>query len=233
MKLHLLVLSAVAVVAGCSDREKLDAESVKLGYVGRDAVEMPQLYVVHGQVTNWVPARVIRVSEKYEFSASETNLVKALGVIESGAPLKAIPSGYVKREVEPWFTCWVKKDAEAFGRKGTAGFVAHYDPETELWQTGEAFFSTYHKTPEEAMSSLEQTVAGIAKTCAPLKFHTFDGEVVAEFRRLRVIAVVGACAPGKFACMVSVVDKNRPGCGEWVPVDEQQEMADEQNFRKE
>ena len=230
MKRLMCGLVAAAALAGCSDKSaeneeaKPDAESVSFGYVGSDVEQMPPLYFVHGLTTNWVPARVIRVSEKYEFSENEKKLVAAFGLIESGAPLKEIPSGYVKREVEPWFTCWVRKDTEAFGQKGTAGFVAHYDPDKEVWETGEAFFSTYHTTPEEAMASLEKTVAGISGACAPLKFHKFEGAVAAEYRRLRVIAVVGACANGDFACMLSVSDKNLSGCGEWVPVEEQREM---------
>ena len=220
MKRTILLTALALAFAGCRN------EAEKLGYRGADTADDDQLYFSVGPtVTNWVPARVLMVSEQYEFSADETALVAAAGVVASGEDLKEIPAGYVKRDVEPWFVSWVR-DAECFGKKGVCGFVSHFDEDRGVWQTGETFFSTYWDGGDAARAALADLEREIVEKFHPLKMHRFADCFVAEYRRLRVMALVGQKADGKWSCMLSLQDKNRTGCGPWEPVADQQERVE-------
>lgn len=226
MKKLMMALAAGAMLAGCQD------EARRFGYTGRDLLQDSEdedtLYFTDSvSFTNWVPSRVMSVVETYPFTEQEEKVYQAFGSIRAGETLKEIPAGYAKRDVEPWFVTWTK-DRTVFGEKGTLGFMAHCDPDGTEWETGDVFFSTYHDTIEDALEAMKRRRAGFTRECKPLRFHDFPQSFVAEYRRLRVITLVGRRAQdGKAACMTSIADKNNPGLGEWLPIDEQQDMLDD------
>lgn len=226
MKKLIIVAVLASAFVGCQK------EAEKFGYKGADLENEEQLYfTANPAVTNWLPARVLSVDEQYEFSDDEKKLVAAAGVVWSGDSLKEIPAGFAKRENEPWFVTWVK-EVEAFGKKGTSGFLSHFDEDKGVWVVGETFFSTYWKTPAEAMAAIGDLEKAIVAGFNPLKIHKVPEGFVAEYRRMRVIAVAGPRPNGTFSCMLSFKDKNRAGCGEWEPVPDQEERVKSYKYMK-
>ena len=227
MKNLIIVSVLAAAFAGCQK------EAEKFGYIGADLEDEDQLYLtVSPAVTNWLPARVLSVNERYEFSEDEKALVAAAGVVWSGEPLKAIPEGFASRDKEPWFQTWVKT-VEAFGRHGTSGFLSHFDEDRGEWEVGETFFSTYWDTMGKAKAALAELEKKLVEGFHPLKIHRIAEGFLAEYRRMRVIAVAGPRAnKGDFACMLSFQDKNRAGCGPWEPVADQEERVRTAQYMK-
>ena len=226
------VMSFAAVIAGCScDPEPTEAE--RFGYKGRDLENQDEkmFFSTGPGVTNWVPSRVLMVSERYDFTSNELALVSAAGVITPAESFEKLPDGFTAMSREPWFTTWAK-DTEAFGKKGSAGFISHYNDAKRLWETGEAYFSTYYGSESEAVKALAELEPEVSKF-GPMKFHRFDNCWVAEFLRLRVMGLCGQRADGTWTCMLSVNDKCNSGCGPWEPVEAQQERVDEIAFRAE
>lgn len=222
-----VTLAAAAALVGCRK------EAEKFGYRGCDLDEgEPLYYTAGGGVTNYVPVRVMCAFEKYDFTEDERALVKALGVIDAGATIQRVPTGYVARSKEPWLSTYVKDGVSFFGQTGTVGFLCHPDPDRGVYEVGEVFFSTYHKTLDEARAAMAARRKLFEQNLRPLKYHDFSDSFVAEYRRLKVITVAGARPDGVFACMTNIGDKNREGCGEWLPLDEQQEMLDSYLFSK-
>jgi len=227
MKKILVMVALATAFAGCQK------EAEKFGYKGADLEETENSYLMtQAGVTNWLPARVLSVREQYELSADEENLIQAAGVVSSGESLKEIPEGFQKREVEPWFVTWVK-DTEAFGFKGVSGFLSHFDEDAGVWQVGEVFFSTYWDDFEKATAAASEIEKQIVARYHPLKIHRLSAGFLAEYRRLRVIVMCGPRATGDFACMFTIQDKNRPGCGPWEPISDQQDRINEIKYMKE
>ena len=223
----LLGISAVAlIVAGCG------SEAERFGYKGADLGDDDKMFFTTGVgVTNWVPARVLNVYEQYEMSEGEKALAAAAGVIVPSEPLSSIPEGYVLGEKEPWFATFIRQ-AENFGLKGSNGFVAHFDEDKKIWETGETWFSSYWKDEASAVLALETMKKTVAEKFAPKKIYDFHNCWVAEYLRMRVMCVVGLKADGSWSCMLNIQDKNRAGCGQWEPVEAQQERLDEYKYRK-
>ena len=225
MNKTLVILALAAAFAGCQK------EAEKFGYTGYDLQETDNLYLTtQAGVTNWLPARLLTVCEQYEITDDEKRLVEAAGVVWSGEPLKEIPAGFGKRDDEPWFVTWVK-EVTAFGMKGTSGFISHFDEDRGEWQVGEAFFSTYWKTMDQAQAAAAELEKKIADF-NPLKIHRLDAGFLAEYRRMRVIVVCGQRASGDFSCMLQFQDKNRSGCGQWEPIPEQEERVRAAKYMK-
>ena len=219
--------AAALLAAGCSDNE-----AKKFGYKGLDLEEAdPMFFSTAPSVTNWVPARVLSVCENYDLSDGERKILADAGVITPGDELAEIPAGYAKQDDEPWFTTWTKANA-AFGLTGVAGFLSHYDEDRKTWTTSEGYFSSYWPTKEEALAALGRLRATLAEGYGVKKFHEFDACWVAEYVRLRVMGVVGQKADGRWSCMLDFQDKNRPGCGQWEPVPEQQERRNQYVYAK-
>ena len=226
MKNLIIVSVLAAAFAGCQK------EAEKFGYKGADLENEEQLYFTASPaITNWLPARVLSVDEQYEFSDDEKQLVEAAGVVRSGDSLEKVPDGFAKRENEPWFVTWVK-EVEAFGKKGISGFLSHFDEDKGVWVVGETFFSTYWKTQAEARAAIGDLEKAIAAGFNPLKIHKVPEGFVAEYRRMRVIAVAGPRPDGTFSCMLSFKDKNRAGCGEWEPVSDQEDRVKSYRYMK-
>jgi hypothetical protein len=80
-----------------------------------------------------------------------------------------------------------------------------------------------------ALETMKKTVA---EKFAPKKIYDFHNCWVAEYLRMRVMCVVGLKADGSWSCMLNIQDKNRAGCGQWEPVEAQQERLDEYKYRK-
>lgn len=223
----LLGISAVAlIVAGCG------SEAERFGYKGADLGDDDKMFFTTGVgVTNWVPARVLNVYEQYEMSEGEKALVAAAGVIVPSEPLSSIPEGYVSGEQEPWFATFTRQ-AENFGHKGSNGFVAHFDEDKKIWETGETWFSSYWNDEASAALALATMRQTVVEKFAPKKIYDFQNCWVAEYLRLRVMCVVGLKADGRWSCMLNIQDKNRAGCGQWEPVEAQQERLAEYKYRK-
>lgn len=220
------VLAALSV-AGCSDNE-----ARRFGYKGADLEDCEKMYFTTAPgVTNYVPARVLSVCESYEFTPDELALAGAVGPVMPGSSLKEIPEGYAKDDEGPWFVYWVKP-GECLGFKGVGGFLAHHDGDKGEWATGQVYFSSYWKDEAEAKAALDRLEKTVAEKFHPKKFHKFANSWVAEFVRLRVMAVVGLKADGTWGCMLDVHDKNREGCGAWEPVEEQRERLEQFNYVK-
>lgn len=227
MKRMLLAAFLAASLAGCRDDE-----AERFGYRGKDLAETERLYFTSGDsVTNWVPMRVLLVSERYELADDERRFLDAAGVVMPGGVLDQVPEGYVRQEDEPWFESW-RKDAEAFGCRGVLGFVAHYDAEKGVRQVGETYFSTYHEDRSAARRSLAALRTAVATAAAPKRFHDFEDAFVAEYVRLRVIAMVGRRQDGQWTCMLNIQDKCNQGCGQWQPVEAQRELAADEQYRQ-
>lgn len=228
------VCAATALFSGCkdsSDEIDIDKEAVAFGYKGSDQYAEENYFITTPAVTNYLPARVLRVSEKYEITSNELALINSAGLIISCDDLTAIPDGYVPREKEPWFTTWVKKTT-AFGIDGTSGFIAHFDEDKKIWKTGETFFSSYYDSKSEALNALTNIKSRVMADYSPKKIYDFEDSWIAEYLPLRVACVVGQKADGSWACMLNIHDKQRVGCGEWMPVEQQEERLKEYNHVK-
>lgn len=234
MKKLVIVFSLAAIFAGCSDEPaKVPSEAETFGYKGKDLADPDdKMFFTTGPgVTNWVPTRVLTVSERYEFSTNELALIAAAGIITPGSSLEKIPEPYVEKSKEPWFTTW-SKDSEAFGKKGVCGFISHYNDAKKIWETGEPYFSTYYDDKDAALKALAELEASVA-AFGPKKFHKFDDCWVAEYVRLRVMGLCGQRPDGTWTCMLSISDKCSYGCGPWEPVEAQQARVDDIAFKAE
>ena len=217
---------AALAFAGCSDDE-----ARRFGYKGADLEDSEPVYFTTSRgVTNYVPARVLMVCERYELTADELALAGAAGEIMPGEDLRAIPDGYAKDDEGPWFTYWTKP-SERFGFKGVNGFLSHFNADKGVWETGQAYFSSYWPSQAEAKAALAALKEAVG-AFRPKRFHVFQDSWVAEYVRLRVMAVVGEKPDGTWSCMLDVQDKNREGCGAWEPPDEQQVRLDQHNYAK-
>lgn len=228
---HTLIAAAAAatLLAGCSG----EGEAKRFGYKGSDlAEEEPLFFTVSTGVTNYVPARVLMVNEQYEFTSDELALLAAAGTVSPGAPLKEIPEGYGKQDEGPWFVYLEKAPVESFGLKGKAGVLAHFDEDKGEWSTGQAYFSVSWEKKEDAVAGLARLKAEVVERFHPKKVYDFADSWVAEYVRLRVMAVVGQKADGKWGLMLDLGDKNREGCGTWEPLEEQQERFDLYRYAK-
>lgn len=232
---ELAAMAAAALVcAGCGEKEYIDREAVAFGYRGEDVKSTNMLYLaVSPTVTNWVPERVLAVFERYEWTKDELALLKDSGTTTPGAYYDALPAGFTRdKEMDgPWYTYWVK-DAEAFGEKGTAGTIGHFDEDKKKWETGESYFSSYWKTAEEAEAALARLETTIVSNYHPKKVYKFPGTFVAEYTRLCAVAVVGARADGKRVCMLNLRDKCEIGCGNWEDVASQKERLERYRYSK-
>lgn len=231
MKNILAIACLAAVAVGCS--EKIP-DAVAFGYKGHD-LDNPDdkmFFTSSSGITNWVPSRVLTVSEKYDFSADELALIAAAGIVTPSKPLEEIPGDYSEKSEEPWFTTWCR-DTTAFGREGKSGFISHFNEKKQIWEIGETYFSSYYDDRESAIAAVNDTEARIAKEFNPKKIHRFDGCFVAEYVRLRVLCIVGQTPDGKWSCMLDIQDKCDAGCGAYVPADVQQHRVDEIAFRAE
>ncbi len=227
MKKLMMIAAAAALVAGCGENE-----AKRFGYRGADLDVDDMMFFSTGPlVTNWVPARVLNVCEKYEMSAAEDALIKAAGVIVPSSTFTDAPAGYSKLSVEPWFTTWTK-DSENFGRKGVCGFISHFDEDKKVWLTSETYFSSYYDDKDSALAALADLKKKIADGFAPKRFHEFDNCWIAEYLRLRVMCLVGQKADGKWSCMLDINDKCNPGCGQWEGVQAQAERLANYKYRK-
>lgn len=209
-----------------------DPELVRLGYAGIDAeASTNRLYFVTPPCeTNWVPARVLRVCEDYEYSADERALLAAAGVVTPAVPLPEVPAGYARRYDEPWFVGW-ERPARQLSFTGAAGFLSHYDEDAALWRVGNSYFSSYWSDEAEASSALAKLKDEVAKF-NPRMFHGIAGGWVAEYVRLLVIALVGQRPDGTWSCMLEFKDKKGDGCGEWEPVDGQRKRLSDYRYGK-
>lgn len=232
MKKLAIVFSFAAVLVGCSDQPR-PSEAELFGYKGRDLQDPDDtmFFTTGPGVTNWVPARVLSVSERYEFTSNELALVAAAGIITPGSSFEKIPEAYTEKSKEPWFTTW-SKDAEAFGKKGVTGFIAHFNDAKNIWETGEPYFSTYYEDKASALKALAELESHLA-AYAPKKFYKFDDCWVAEYVRLRVMGLCGQRSDGTWTCMLSINDKCTYGCGPWEPVEAQQARVDDIAFKAE
>ena len=226
MKKLIIVAAVAALFAGCQK------EAERFGYKGVDLSDDDQMFfTTGGAVTNWVPARVLRVCEEYQISPEETALVAAAGVIMPSDSLEKVPEGYVKDSDEPWFAMW-KKEAENFGRKGVNGFISHWNEDKNVWETSETYFSSYYPDEAGALAALAETRKIIGEKFSPKKFHDFDKCWIAEYLRLCVMCIVGQKPDGTWSCMLDINDKCRPGCGQWEPVEAQAERLADYKYRK-
>lgn len=229
---HTLIAAAAAAamaLAGCSDRN----EAKRFGYKGSDlAEEEPLFFTVAPGVTNYVPSRVLVVNERYEFTPDELALIAEAGTVTPGAPLKEIPEGYEKKDEGPWFVYLEKDPRESFGFKGRVGVLAHFDEDKNEWSTGQAYFSVAWDKREDAVAGLGRLKAEVVERFHPKKVYEFADSWVAEYVRLRVMAVVGQKADGKWGLMLDFGDKNCEGCGTWEPLENQQERLDVYRYAK-
>ncbi len=227
MKRLIMAAAAAVLLCGCWNEAK------RFGYKGADLADGDNMFFSTGPgVTNWVPARVLSVCEEYPVVDEERAIVAAAGVVWPGEPLEKVPDGYVKNIEEPWFVTWTRKDVEAFGRKGVTGFVSHYDEDKKVWETGETYFSSYFKDEASALAALADTRKTVEERFLPKKIYDFDHCWVAEYRRLRVMCLVGQKADGTWSCMFDISDKNLIGCGQWEPLPEQEERLAAFRYRK-
>lgn len=226
-KVGIVIIAACALVAGCAKK----SEAEKLGYRGNDISKMQSYFTIDCVVTNWVPIRLFEVVEDYALSTNEIAILNALEMTLPGSTLKELPKDYGEDEVGPWLTAW-KKDAAHLGFKGSKGFFSHFNEDTGAYETGEAYFSSYWKTREDALAAQEKMKAIFAETFNPLKIHTFPDAWIAEYLRLRVMCAVGKRPDGVWSCMLSLADKANEGCGVWEPYALQQERKDEYLFNK-
>jgi len=229
MKKLLIVSLFAAAFVGCSEKP---TEAQLFGYKGQDLEDKDdKMFFSTGPgVTNWVPTRVLSVFEQYDFTADELAVIAAAGVIQPSKALKTIPEGYVEKSKEPWFTNW-SRDNEAFGRKGVAGFISHWNEEQKEWETGETYFSSYYDSEAQAVAALGELEQNLVKF-NPKKFHRFEKCWIAEYVRLRVMGLAGQRPDGTWTCMLDIQDKCDTGCGQWEPVEAQQERVDEVEYHK-
>lgn len=226
MKKPFWILAAAALAGGCS------SEAERFGYKGADLEDDEMMYFTIGAgVTNWVPTRVLNVYENYEMSEAEKALVAAAGVVVPSEPLKTVPAGYGESAREPWFTTYTR-DGSNLGLKGVNGFIAHFNEDKKVWETGETWFSSYWDDRDSALAALAALRKTIGEKFSPKKIYSFENCFVAEYLRLRVMCVVGLKGDGKWSCMLNIQDKNRTGCGQWEPVEMQLQRVAEYKYRK-
>ncbi|MGN0855253.1 MAG: hypothetical protein ACI4R9_07025 [Kiritimatiellia bacterium] len=219
--------AGVLLLTGCGDNE-----AERFGYKGLDLEAADPMFFSTGPtVTNWVPARVLSVCETYDLSEGEQKLIAAAGVIAPGDEFAEIPAGYTKQDDEPWYTTWTRP-TKAFGLEGVVGFLSHYDEDRKVWTTSEGYFSSYWESEAGALAALAKLQGILREGYGVKKFYPFDKCWVAEYVRLRVMAVVGQKADGRWSCMLDIQDKNRPGCGAWEPIAEQQERRNHYVYTK-
>ena len=227
MKKTMIAAAMVALFAGCGENE-----AKKFGYKGVDLSDNGKMFFTAGlAVTNWVPTRVLSVSEEYPMSPDETAVIAASGVITPSDSFEKVPDGYAKASEEPWFVTWTK-ESENFGRKGVNGFISHWDEDKEVWETSETYFSSYYSDEASALAALAETRKAFAEKYSPKRFHDFDKCWIAEYLRLRVMCLVGQKPDGTWSCMLDINDKCRPGCGQWEPVEQQAERLADYKYRK-
>lgn len=226
-KIGFWTLAAGLLVAGCGRK----SEAEKLGYRGADVSDVQSYYTVDGVTTNWVPMRLFEVVEDYAISTNEAALVAALDMAFPGAKLKELPAGYAADEEGAWLTAW-KKPAEHFGAKGAKGFYSHYDEESGVHETGEAYFSSYWKTREEALAAAADLKEKISAAFGPLKVHALADGWIAEYLRLRVMCVAGTKPDGTWCCMLTLADKANAGCGPWESAEAQRERKAEYLYER-
>lgn len=220
------ILSLVLIV-GCDKRP----EAEKLGYRGEDISDNLSFYTTGAGTTNWVPARLLEVFENYALSANEAALLAALDMQLPGLAAETLPAGYSVDEEGPWLTAW-KKPAAHLGMTGQKGFYSHYDDEAKRYETGEAYFSSYWKTREEALTAMENLKTRVAAAFGPLKMHTLPDGWIAEYLRLRVMCVTGVKPDGTWCCMLTLADKANPGCGAWEPLAAQKARRAEHLYQR-
>lgn len=217
-KLTMLSMAAAAI-AGCAPAPE-PTEAELFGYRGEDAASTAKTYIVQATgVTNWVPERVTSVIEQYDFTSDELALVEAAKVLMPAAEYADF-EGMDKAADEPWFTTWTRA-VEAFGYKGTAGIIAHYNEDRKIWETSESYFSCYWPTREQAIAAQSRIRASIEKQFNPKKFYDFTDCWVAEYVRLSVLCAVGQKADGNWSCMLDLRDKCTYGCGPYENVEVQ------------
>ena len=227
MKKTMIAAAMVALFAGCGENE-----AKKFGYKGVDLSDNGKMFFTAGlAVTNWVPTRVLSVSEEYPMSPDETAVIAASGVITPSDSFEKVPDGYAKASEEPWFVTWTK-ESENFGRKGVNGFISHWDEDKKVWETSETYFSSYYSDEASALAALAETRKAFAEKYSPKRFHDFDKCWIAEYLRLRVMCLVGQKPDGTWSCMLDINDKCRPGCGQWEPVEQQAERLADYKYRK-
>lgn len=225
MKRVLFAVALLGTLVGCKP------EAERFGYKGVDLADAEREFFSTGPgVTNWVPARVLNVYEKYDFSADELKLVSATGIVTPSETLEAIPEGYVASATEPWFTTY-EKASESFSFSGKCMFIAHREDDGK-WQTAESSFSSYWPDKAAALAALATVRTELLEKFGAKKIYDFTDSFAAEYVRLRVLGLVGQKADGTWSCMLSIQDKCRPGCGNWFPVEEQQEHLNRANYRK-
>lgn len=226
-----IALAAALLSAGCS-KEYIDEEALSFGYKPEDAKSTNLVFLsASPAVTNWVPERVVNVYSSYEWTKDELALIAAAQAVEPSGEIEKIPDGFAKDLSGAWLTFWEKK-AECFGESGIAGFIAHFNEDKKVWETGESYFSCYWATREEALAALSRIEAKVAAGFSPKKFHRLAGGWVAEYVRLCATCIVGQKADGRWSCMFDLRDKCRPGCGTWYPEDEQQTHYDMYKYSK-
>lgn len=225
MKRVLFAVALLGALVGCKP------EAARFGYKGGDLADAERDFFGTGPgVTNWVPARVLNVYEKYDFSADELKLVSAAGIVTPSETLEAIPEGYGAAVTEPWFTTY-EKSAEQFGFSGKCMFIAHRGDDGK-WQTAESSFSSYWPDKDAALAALATLRTELLEKYGAKKIYDFADCFAAEYVRLRVLGLVGQKADGSWSCMLGIQDKCRPGCGNWLPVEEQQARLNRANYRK-
>ena len=225
-----------ACVTGCRDdaAERIAAEASAFGYKGKDIGNYTsKSYIVTAPaVTNYVPERVLIVFEDYEYSAGEHKVLEDAKVVVPSTELAALPDGYAKDSIEPWFVYWTKQ-VQSFGYNGVAGVLSHYNEVSGRWETGESYFSTYWKSEEEAKKALADLRQKLAAQYGVSKFHDIAGGWVAEYVRLCLTGVVGQKADGQWSCMLNFRDKCKVGCGAWESVEDQQSRLNRYIYAKE
>lgn len=220
-----------AAVASCVEPAP-EAELARFGYRDFDLAATNLVFFSTAEAaTNWVPVRLLRVAEDYEWTADEEALIAAAGVVTPCVPQAEIPPGYAKRYDEPWFTGW-ERPVEAFGFKGVAGMQTHYNEDAGRWDTGETYFSSYWPDEAGARSASEALGRRLADAYKAKRLHEFHGAWIAEYVRLLAMGVVGRTADGRWSCMLTFRDKSRVGCGEWTSVEEQRRRLGNYRYGK-
>lgn len=224
----LIAVFTLSLLTGCSDRE-----GKRFGYTGADLGNKDKMFIAIGTVTNYLPARVLMPIERsYVIGEREKAVIKHSALETPGTEIKEIPSGYVVREKEPWFTVYVK-EGTSLGIKGTCGIVSHYNEEKKIHSLSETFFSVYVDSPEEAAAVSAKMRQAVERDCMPLKIYSFDGSWVAEYLRMVAVCVVGRRPDGRWTAMFTLRDKLIDPSLVWVSIDEQKEILADYVFSKE
>lgn len=216
-----LLCLAIAFLQGCGY-----VQSYWNGYRGSDLTDKGESFFVLGTQTNYLPRRVLVLYEnKYAVSERERALFSNLNVLSPSETLSEIPDGFVLRDSEPMFNVYTK-ESSALDEKGSSGFVCRYDGEKYL--VCETFFSIYTADDKFAAQKMAETKAKFIERCKPLKVYDFDNAYVAEYIRFSVVCVLGKMPDGRNSVMFSVRDKIPSPAAQWLSVEEQQEIIDEE-----